>query len=81
MADNGPGVPEDQRSAIFEPFLSTKGHGGTGLGLAVARKIVGELGGSIRLTSPREGGAVFEVALPTVPTRPASPGDTHGPTP
>lgn len=81
VADNGPGVPADRRSAIFEPFLSTKGHGGTGLGLAVARKIVGELGGSIKLISPREGGAVFEVTLPTVPTLPASPGDTHGPTP
>jgi two-component system NtrC family sensor kinase len=81
VADNGPGVPADKRSAIFEPFLSTKGHGGTGLGLAVARKIVGELGGSIKLISPREGGAVFEVTLPTVLTVPASPGDTHGPTP
>ena len=81
VADNGPGVPADRRSAIFEAFLSTKGHGGTGLGLAVARKIVGELGGSIDLASPPEGGAVFEVTLPTVPALPASPGDTHGPTP
>ena len=81
VADNGPGVPEDRRSAVFEPFLSTKGHGGTGLGLAVARKIVGELGGDIELISPPEGGAVFEVTLPTVPALPASPGDTHGPTP
>jgi len=49
--------------------------------LAVARKIVGELGGDIELISPPEGGAVFEVTLPTVPALPASPGDTHGPTP
>jgi signal transduction histidine kinase len=81
VADNGPGVPEDQHSIIFEPFRSTKGHGGTGLGLAVARKNVEELGGSIELISPPEGGAVFGVTLPTVPTLPASPGDTHGPTP
>jgi len=81
VADNGPGVPADQRAAIFEPFLSTKGHGGTGLGLAVARKNVEELGGTIELISPPEGGAVFGVTLPTVPTLPASPGDTHGPTP
>ena len=81
VADNGPGVPEDRRSAVFEAFLSTKGHGGTGLGLAVARKIVGELSGNIELISPPEGGAVFEVTLPTVPALPASPGDTHGPTP
>ena len=79
VADNGPGVREDQRALIFEPFQSTKGHGGTGLGLAVARKTVEELGGTIALNSPPEGGAVFEVRLPTVPGQPASPGDMHGP--
>jgi two-component system NtrC family sensor kinase len=80
VADNGPGVPEDQRSRIFEPFHSTKGHGGTGLGLAVARKIVAELGGGIELIGPTEGGAVFEVNLPTVHPAAAGPGDTQGPT-
>lgn len=79
VADNGPGVPESERPRIFEPFYSTKGHGGTGLGLAVVRKIVVELGGVIELVSPRDGGAEFVVTLPTVLERRASPGDTQGP--
>ncbi len=79
VADNGPGVPEAERSKIFEPFFSTKGHGGTGLGLAVARKIVGELNGTIELRSPRDGGAEFVITLPTTQERRASPGDTQGP--
>ncbi|MFQ5806576.1 MAG: ATP-binding protein [Phycisphaerae bacterium] len=79
VADNGPGVPESQRSKIFEPFHSTKGQGGTGLGLAVARKNVNELGGSIELCDVPEGGSEFVVRLPTAEARRAAPGDTHGP--
>ena len=79
VADNGPGVPEDMREKVFEPFYSSKGHAGTGLGLAVARKIVGELGGRIDLFDPPDGGAEFRVSLSTVgPTQPGK-GDTQGP--
>jgi signal transduction histidine kinase len=81
VADNGPGVPEAERIRIFEPFHSTKGHGGTGLGLAVARKIVTEMGGTLELISPPDGGAEFAVRLSTIEGRRAKPGDTHGPTP
>lgn len=79
VADNGPGVPPDQRARIFEPFHSTKGHGGTGLGLAVARKIVNEMGGVISLISPDDGGAEFRVWLPVSRAEAISAGDTHGP--
>ncbi len=79
IADNGPGVPPDQRDKIFEPFHSTKGHGGTGLGLTVARKIVQELGGRIELVSPPEGGAEFRVHLPATRGEPSVAGDTRGP--
>jgi len=79
VADNGPGVPEAERTRVFEPFYSTKGHGGTGLGLAVARKIVHEHGGTIELLSPPEGGADFVIRLPTADARRPSPGDTHSP--
>ncbi len=79
VVDNGPGVPEAERARVFEPFFSTKGHGGTGLGLAVARKIVHELGGMIELTSPPEGGAEFVITLLTAEARRKSPGETHGP--
>ena len=69
VADNGPGIPEDQVHVIFEPFFSTKGSRGTGLGLAVTQKIVREHGGDITvgrsdLGPSAEGGALFRVVLP-----------------
>lgn len=79
VADNGPGVPEDERERIFRPFHSTKGHGGTGLGLAVARKIVTELGGTITVGESAEGGAEFRITLPTADARRPAPGETQGP--
>jgi len=79
VTDNGPGVPPELRAQIFEPFHSTKGHGGTGLGLAVARKIVTELGGTIELQNPPDGGAEFVVRLPTHSPRLADSAETQGP--
>lgn len=79
VADNGPGVPFEQREKIFEPFHSTKGHGGTGLGLAVARKTIREMGGTIELAPAEEHGAEFIVSLLTAEARRAMPGDTQGP--
>jgi signal transduction histidine kinase len=80
VADNGPGVPADTRQKIFEPVYSSKGHAGTGLGLAVSRKIVQELGGTIELVNPPDGGAEFRVNLPAAPREQPSSGDTQGPT-
>jgi signal transduction histidine kinase len=79
VADNGPGVPAEMRTRIFEAFQSTKGHGGTGLGLAVARKIVQELGGTLELIDPPDGGAEFRIGLPAVRATESSSGDTQGP--
>ncbi|RMF72190.1 MAG: FHA domain-containing protein [Planctomycetota bacterium] len=78
VADNGPGIPVEQRGKIFDAFHSTKGHGGTGLGLAVARKIAREIGGEVLLHCPNEGGAEFEIRLPTADARRDQPGDTMG---
>ena len=66
VTDNGAGVPGEIRQQIFEPFFSTKGSHGTGLGLAVTAKIVREHSGVIEvLDSPHpEGGAVFRIVLP-----------------
>lgn len=64
FADNGPGVPEAQRARLFEPYFTTKGDGGTGLGLAVCAKITREHGGEIALLDGD--GAVFEVRLPVL---------------
>jgi two-component system, NtrC family, sensor kinase len=79
VADNGPGVPPEQREKIFEPFHSTKGHAGTGLGLAVAAKIAAEHSGTLRLVCPPEGGAQFEFTLPAADARRPAAGETLGP--
>ncbi len=64
VEDDGPGVPEDRRARIFEPYFTTK-EDGTGLGLAIVKKIVVEHGGSIDVgVSEGLGGARFVVHLP-----------------
>lgn len=64
IADNGPGIPSDQQSTVFEAFVSSKGQRGTGLGLAVSRKIVEEHDGRLELESSEGEGATFRVILP-----------------
>lgn len=64
VADNGPGIPDDQHRLIFEPFYSTKGSAGTGLGLSVTRKVVCEHGGEIVVERAPEGGALFRIVIP-----------------
>lgn len=64
VIDNGPGIPEDRRAWVFEPFRTTKGTKGTGLGLAVTRRIVEEHRGTLALECPPGGGSVFRITLP-----------------
>ncbi len=64
--DNGSGVSDDVKEAIFDPFFSTKGSGGTGLGLAVTIKIISEHGGTIAVEDSPEGGALFRLILPKI---------------
>lgn len=63
VEDDGPGVPAEVRERLFQPFASTKGAAGLGLGLYMARLIVVSHRGRIELVD-RPGGARFEVALP-----------------
>lgn len=63
VADNGPGLPEGFDERWFEPYTTSKVRG-TGLGLAVAKKIAEEHGGGIRAENRQSGGAVFIVRLP-----------------
>jgi signal transduction histidine kinase len=64
--DSGPGIPEELRSRILEPFFTTKPRGkGTGLGLAIVQRVVKEHGGSLAIDrSPLLGGARFSVRWP-----------------
>jgi C4-dicarboxylate-specific signal transduction histidine kinase len=63
VADNGPGLPADFGERWFEPYTTSKSRG-TGLGLAVVKKIAEEHGGSVRAENRVEGGARFSVRLP-----------------
>lgn len=64
VSDNGAGIPEDLRPHLFEPFITTK-RNGTGLGLALVAKVIGDHGGVIEFDSqPRR--TVFRVFLPVV---------------
>jgi len=79
VADNGPGIDAEDLRHIFEPFHSTKGQGGTGLGLAVARKIVHEHHGRIDVSSMPGEGTIFRVRLPIAEAGLAESEETFGP--
>lgn len=79
VSDNGPGIPPEQRTQIFQAFHSSKGQGGTGLGLAAAKKIVDELNGSISVASRDGDGTCFTIRLPAERTMTADLSATRGP--
>ena len=68
VEDDGPGVPREIESSLFQPFVTGRGrdakHPGTGLGLAIAARWVERHGGAIRHERPAEGGARFVVTWP-----------------
>ena len=74
IVDDGPGIPPDIQSHMFEPFFTTKSVGtGTGLGLIISNRIVGDRhGGEIEFES-RPGETRFKVRLPVRGTQPSSP--------
>lgn len=66
VQDNGPGIPEDLQPHLFDPFVTTKS-GGSGLGLALVAKIIGDHGGVVEFDSkPRR--TAFRVMLPMAPS-------------
>lgn len=81
VLDQGPGVPPERQERIFEPFFSTKGQRGTGLGLAVARKLAERHGGSLYLEGDPGSGARFRLVLPADREPDADPEKTRGPNP
>jgi signal transduction histidine kinase len=63
VGDDGPGVPAEIASRVFEPLVTGR-PGGTGLGLSLARRIASAHGGSIALVESSDGGATFRIELP-----------------
>ena len=66
VCDDGPGVPEEIRSRLFEPFAS-RSPGGTGLGLAIVARIMDAHGGSVALTERAPWRTCFTLSFPTTP--------------
>jgi signal transduction histidine kinase len=64
VSDNGTGIEANQLSGIFKAFSSNKGHGGTGLGLAVVKRIAEEHHGSVEVDSTPNEGTTFTVKIP-----------------
>jgi signal transduction histidine kinase/DNA-binding response OmpR family regulator/HPt (histidine-containing phosphotransfer) domain-containing protein len=78
VSDHGPGIPADKLAAIFEPFRqldssTTREHGGAGLGLTIAQRIVQALGGEVWVESEVGHGARFFVRLPLAPSQQLTP--------
>jgi two-component system nitrogen regulation sensor histidine kinase NtrY len=63
IADNGPGIREEDREKLFLPYFSTR-NDGTGLGLAIASRVVTEHRGYIRVMDNRPSGTIFSIELP-----------------
>ncbi|MFC1782560.1 ATP-binding protein, partial [Planctomycetota bacterium] len=78
--DNGTGIEPDLQGDIFKAFVSSKGQGGTGLGLAVVKKIIQEHNGDIKVTSKPGKGTTFTIKLPTLAPDVIDSGGTIGPT-
>lgn len=67
VGDDGPGMTEEQRRRVFEPFYSTKSEkGGVGLGLAIASDIIRSHGGTLSVASAPGRGSRFTVSLPAL---------------
>jgi two-component system nitrogen regulation sensor histidine kinase NtrY len=64
VGDNGPGMTDEVKGRVFEPYFSTKKEG-TGLGLAIAKRIINDHDGFIRVTSAPGEGTKFVIELPT----------------
>ncbi len=78
VRDTGHGIEEHVRSQMFEPFFSTKGPQGTGLGLSTVHGIVHQHGGAIEVESEVGRGTAFHVSLPTSPAEAIPDGPAPG---
>lgn len=81
VIDNGPGIAPERHQQIFQPFQTTKGLRGTGLGLVVTKRIVEEHQGRVMLQSQPGAGSAFSMILPADNKGPADPSATTGAAP
>jgi hypothetical protein len=65
IADTGPGIPDEVKEKIFDPFYTTRSMG-TGLGLSISLQIAREHGGNVTARNLAQGGAAFRFALPAM---------------
>lgn len=70
IADNGPGIPESIQDSVFQPFVSHGKANGTGLGLAVAQKVIQDHGGHIEIEATGEAGTTFKLTIPLLLSSP-----------
>jgi signal transduction histidine kinase len=66
VADSGCGISKNMLHTVFEPFVTTKGERGTGLGLWIVKGIIENHGGRLRVRSQLGRGTVFSIELPAV---------------
>jgi two-component system, NtrC family, sensor kinase len=66
IADSGCGIAREMLKTMFEPFVTTKGERGTGLGLWIVKGIIENHGGKLRVHSKPDMGTVFKIELPVV---------------
>jgi len=79
VRDTGVGMTPEVKERVFEPFFTTKGENGTGLGLAVCKRIVGEHSGRISVYSRAGAGSTFVVSLPAASGLPQERGEESRP--
>ena len=76
VSDNGPGIPSPIRDRLFEPFVSYGKENGSGMGLAVAQKIIQDHGGEITVEKTSETGTDFRLIMPlTIASKEAPPNE------
>ena len=69
VGDDGPGIPAEMKKRIFEPFVSSKGGGHSGLGLSIVLNLINGLNGSIVCLSEEGKGTRFKIELPVKPSK------------
>jgi signal transduction histidine kinase len=69
ISDNGPGISDEVKQSLFDPFVSTK-NDGTGLGLAIAKKLIDAHGGRLEADDNPGGGARFVIRIPMLDRSP-----------